>query len=372
MRQMTLWKQIVKYIREHEFRLVFVLFIVLSVLIIWQIYDRMIVKTPSVPLKTDYMTILESHQKEGHFPYRYLKDQDGRLLPIVTVTGFFRDQKTEDLYYEYINNGIKVIGVTAYKTFPKKITDPSEDKYHLSSSFDYVHNIKNWLCCMKNPDQYGFTSENKLIDISESDFYDVDDAPATKKYDVIYSCLNDQDTEEKPCPADGWNAINRNFQLAQECFPIMIQEYGLKILVMGRTKCGLEERFGQNIETIDFLPYHEFQDKLRQSRMLFVPNIYDASPRVVAESIIKGLPVLMNRKIVCGTKYVNEETGELFTDQYDIRGALDNLLKRMPTMSPKKWWSQNYGRKTAGKRFRDFLAECYPETIGQSVQEVYF
>jgi hypothetical protein len=103
-----------------------------------------------------------------------------------------------------------------------------------------------------------------------------------------------------------------------------------------------------------------------------VPNIYDASPRVIAESIIKGLPVLMNKKIVCGTKYVNEETGELFTDQYDIRGALDSLLKRMQTMSPKKWWSRNYGRKTAGKRFRDFLAGCYPETVGSSVKEVYF
>ena len=72
------------------------------------------------------------------------------------------------------------------------------------------------------------------------------------------------------------------------------------------------------------------------------------------------------------TKYVNEETGELFTDQYDIRGALDNLLKRMPTMSPKKWWSQHYGRKVSGQRLRNFLAECYPEVIGSSVQEVYF
>lgn len=372
-RHPAVWKQIVKYIREYEFRIVFVLFVIVASLIIWQMYRQFTAQRPStIPLQTEYMATLETHKKTGKFPYRYLQDQDGNLLPIVAVTGFFRDQDAENTYYEYIDHGIKVIGVTAYKTFPKPITDASEDKYHVNNPFNYVHHIKHWLCCMKNPEQYGFTSENKLVDISESDFYDVDDTPVTKKYDVIYICLNDHETEEKPCPADGWNAINRNFQLAKECFPIMIQEYGLKILVMGRTKCGLEEQFGNNIETVDFLPYHEFKEKLYQSRMLFVPNIYDASPRVIAESICKGLPVLMNRKIVCGTKYVNEETGELFTDQHDIRGALDSLLKRMPTMSPKQWWSQNYGRKVAGQRFRNFLAECYPDTVGSSVQEVYF
>lgn len=319
------------------------------------------------------MSVLEQHKTEGIFPYRYLKDEHGKLVPIVLISAFFRDDRSRDLYYDYVNNGIKVIGITAYKTFPHKITDPSEDKYHLTDGFDYVGNIKNWLCCFRDPTLMGgFTSTNHMTNISESDFYDVEVENSEKKYDLIYVCLNDHDTPDKPCPVEGWNAINRNFKMAQSCFPILINDYGWKILVVGRTNCGLEDKFGDRIETVGFLPYHEFQEKIRQSRFLFVPNIYDASPRIVAESITKGLPVLMNRNIVCGSKYITYETGELFTDENDLRYAVDALLAKEGQISPRKWWSANYGTKVSGNRMRNFIMECYPGFLDNNVQEISF
>ena len=147
--------------------------------------------------------------------------------------------------------------------------------------------------------------------------------------------------------------------------------FKLKVLVIGRLKCGLKEKYGDNIELLDYMPYHEFQAKLKESRFLFVPNIYDASPRVVSEAITKDIPVLMNMNIVCGAKYINYETGEFFTDEHDIRLSLKKLLAKKDKISPKNWWKTHYSRKKAGKKFRDFLYKCYPEIL-EDITEVYF
>jgi len=204
--------------------------------------------------------------------------------------------------------------------------------------------------------------------LSESDFYDADNTPIPeKKYDLIYVCLKDSDS----CPADGWNAVNRNYKLALDCFPIFIHEFNMKILVVGRVNCGLEVLYGDKIEVVDFLPYHEFQQKIRESKMLFVPNIYDASPRVISEGISKNLPVLMNRNILCGAKYINRETGEFFTDSYDIRYAVKKLLAKYNDISPKEWWIQNYSRQKSAKKLKDFLYKQYPEYL-ENVEGVYF
>ena len=98
--------------------------------------------------------------------------------------------------------------------------DESEGEYERNLDFDYTANIKNWLCCFKDKKKYGFTDYNNIMDISESDFYDIDSDPKLdKKYDFIYICNKDSDS----CPLNGWNAVNRNFDLALKCFPIMIR-----------------------------------------------------------------------------------------------------------------------------------------------------
>jgi glycosyltransferase involved in cell wall biosynthesis len=314
----------------------------------------------------EYMTTLESHSKEKNFPFRYFVDETGKVVPLVAVTSFFREDAARLKYEEYVKNGIPIIGITAYKSFPKPIKDGSADDYTGDQKFDYPGKIRDWLCCFCNPGEYGFTVLNNMVDISESDFYDADtDEPIKKKYDVIYSCPDD----DKSCPADGWNAVNRNFDLALKCFPIMINDYGLNILVIGRTGCKLEEKFGKRIETVDFLPFHDFQQKLRESRILFVPNVADASPRVVAEAMIKDVPVLMNENIMCGSKYVVNETGELFTDETNVGEALDRILKGNKT--PKKWWKNNYSVKSSSLKLQKFVADAYPNMF-DDVKEIKF
>jgi hypothetical protein len=222
---------------------------------------------------------------------------------------------------------------------------------------------------MKNIKLYNFNDNHKILDISESDFYDIeaDNMKKNKVYDFIYICNKDHGDS---CPLDGWNAINRNYNLALKCFPIMVKEYKLKGLCVGRIGCDLSE-YGDSITTTGFLPWQELQDKMRQSKFLFLPNIYDASPRVVAECLIKDLPVLMNNNIICGFKYITPETGEYFIDEHNIRNALDVLLPKINNnlISPKKWWAENYGVERSSIKLRDFLYQHHPKIL-ENVKKV--
>jgi hypothetical protein len=336
-------------------------------------FTNAVKKNTTTTYNVSYLETLEKHRNEGnHFPFRYTQDEKGQILPLVFVTAFFRDDKERTMFQEYIDNGIKVVGITAYKTFPKPITDVTGDSETSGDSFKYYDRINHWLSCFKNPMDYGLDPKiHHLANISESDFYDAEDESMRreKKYDIIYVCLNDT---EGSCQMDGWNAINRNFKLALACLPILIEEMNLRVLIIGRENCGLEKLYGDRITIMGFLPYHEFQDKLRESRVLFVPNIYDASPRVVAESLIKGLPVLMNRSIVCGSKYVVPETGELFTDDNDIRHHARKLMERLSSMDTAAWWKQHYSRASSAKKMRNIIAGWFPNGAFDSVQEIYF
>ena len=313
--------------------------------------------------------LLDKSQQK--FPYRFLKDENNNIIPIVALTAFFRNDEDKKLYYSYLNADIKVIGVTAYKTFPIKIRDVAEDTYHIKDDFNYIDNIKVWLACVKNLELYNFDQiKNITIDISESDFYNTDYTIRNKIYDFIYICNKDKDCNE--CSMNGWNAINRNYELALKCFPIMINEYKLKGLCVGRIGCDLSQ-FGDNITITDFLPYNELQEKMRESKFLFLPNIYDASPRVVGESLTKGLPVLMNQNIICGFKYITKETGEYFIDEHNIRNALDNLIYKLSNnlYTTRKWWEKNYGIEKTSKKLRNFLYLQYPEIL-ENITQVSF
>lgn len=356
--------------------LLLLLFVCVIVLCVFFIYNKYILEADEIEPFTansveEYLPRLEEKRKERPFPFRFMQNKDGKLLPIVFVSAPFRDDNAKELYLEFVRNGVVIIGITAYKSFPKLIRDNTEGDYHLKDDFDYVKNIKNWLCCFNNPKQYGLDPEvNNIIDMSESDFYDIDMSNTPKKYDILYSCPDED--ESKSCNKNGWNAINRNFDLFLRCLPILVYEYKLKICIVGRSGCGLEEKYGSHIERNDFLNYFEFQDKMKQSRFLIIPNIYDASPRVVTEAISKGLLVLMNRTILCGSKYITHDTGELFTDEHDIRYALDRLLEKEHSVNPREWWTKNYGKSHSAKRLRDFIVKCYPGKFDNEIEMSMF
>ena len=68
------------------------------------------------------------------------------------------------------------------------------------------------------------------------------------------------------------------------------------------------------VKVVPFLAFDAFQKEMQKCRFLFVPNIADASPRVITEAICYNMPVLVNRNILGGWHYVEPGvTGEFFT-----------------------------------------------------------
>ena len=342
-----------------------VLLIFLVLLVIFYFFCNPLLQPFSINSnsKSDITTYIQQFNDKDHriFPFRYFTDGSDNVLPIVAVTGPFRDDKAKHRFNEYKEKGIHIFGITAYKSFPNnKMFGEEEGEYERKDDFNYVGEIKNWLCCFSNKETYGFSIFNNVVDISESDFYNAETEDKVKvkdkKYDFIYICNKDDDK----CPLKGWNAINRNFDLALKCFPILCNELQMKGLIVGRVGCGLEKEYGDKMEVVDWLDWHILQEKMRESKILFVPNVYDASPRVIAECITKGVPVLMNRKILCGSKYITYETGELFTDEIDLKSAVTTLQNRMFKISPKRWWSENYSQERSQKNLQKFIADAFP------------
>lgn len=322
-------------------------------------------------LTPELNTYIQIFKNKEHrmFPFRYFTDISNNVLPIVAVTAPFREDVAKKRYYEYKEKGIHIFGITAYKSFPNnKLFGEEEGEYERKDDFDYVGEIKNWLCCFKDKTKYGFSMFNNVVDISESDFYDTEkNSNTAKKYDFIYICNKDDDK----CPLKGWNAINRNFDLALKCFPVLCNEFHMKGLIVGRVGCGLEKEYGNKLEVVDWLDWHVLQEKMRESKILFVPNVFDASPRVVAECITKNIPVLMNRNILCGSKYITYETGEFFSDEVDLKIAVMNLQNRIYKISPGKWWSENYSQERSQKKLHQFLSAAFPGIL-DSVSDVKF
>jgi len=291
------------------------------------------------------------------FPFKNLRSQDGTVLKIIALTAPFRSDEHKKQYHSMKQQGCLFIGVSSYLEFPGKIINPHDDQYYNQSHDDYYTLTSAWLHCFRHPNNYIPKYIPKML-LSESDFANSDvlkpEVPPQKDYDIIYLCLNDSDTE---C-IEGWQAYNRNWTLAKKCFSLLCQQMDLKILIVGRTKCTVD-KCSSNITTIDFLPYWDFVNKIKKARILFVPNVSDASPRVVTESLCCDLRILMNYDIVGGWKYVNQFTGEYFHDEHDFIDKLRVLLNKYDSYKPREWFVENYGTKNSGKKLLGFLKDNY-------------
>jgi hypothetical protein len=76
------------------------------------------------------------------------------------------------------------------------------------------------------------------------------------------------------------------------------------------------------IETCGELPWHELMARLTQARVAFFPNVLDASPVFLTEALCLDVPIVVNRRILGGWKYVRPGTGRFFTDENDVTGAV--------------------------------------------------
>ncbi len=306
------------------------------------------------------------------FPFRNMFDQNGNKLNIILITAPFRGPDHDAMYEELKNQIPKLnfMGISSYCEFPGKLSNPFDSRYHEEKNHVYETMVTSWLNCFRNPAKYINPKFNlPMLDLSESDLRDGNsnkpDQTIKKEYDFIYICLKDNDQ----C-TPGWQSYNRNWELAKKCLDVMCGKYKLKGAIVGRENCEFSNLCSGIVKVHPFLDYHSFQKELQKAKFLFVPNIADASPRVITEAMCYDLRLLVNYNILGGWKYVTPETGELFNDEGDFDMALDKLIKNMDTYKPRQYFLDNYGKEKSGKKLAQFVKKNYNNVVVPSADKL--
>lgn len=302
------------------------------------------------------------------FPFKNLYDDNGNKLNIILIAAPFREKTHEDLYNDYKNKGLLFCGISSYLDFPNEINNPYEDNFHKERNHRYVDMTDAWLHCFQKPEYIEPFRNIPHMLLTEADLKDVKNVevkPVKKEYDFMYVCLQDNDKCEP-----GWQSYNRNWELAKECLEVMCERFKLKGVLVGRQNCKFSDKCDGIVKTYSFLPYNEFQELLQKCKFIFVPNIYDASPRVITEAICYDIPVLVNKNILGGWhNVVPSVTGEFFTNKDDIVDAIIKL--KSTTYTPRKWFMENRGREKSGEKLAKFLIKSFPSISNKSMKYAY-
>jgi glycosyltransferase involved in cell wall biosynthesis len=206
-----------------------------------------------------------------------------------------------------------------------------------------VRACEAWAHCFRDPDRYLPPGPPRML-VSGSDFVQERavwrevhaDGRRPKRWDLVYSCL------------PTWlNELQKNWDLGRVC-AIRLAQAGARIAIVGRTGApGLPCH--PNIDYLPQLPWGEFVRVTAAARVAFLPNWCDASPRVITEALAADVPVLVNRQILGGWKYVAPQTGAFFDDESDVVEAFFAVLDG--PMQPRDWLlTSGYGRDGAARR----------------------
>lgn len=294
------------------------------------------------------------------FPFKNTFDDQGKKLNVILIAAPFRSSEDVDQYNAYKKQGLEFAGISSYLDFPNPIKNPYEDQYHVIQKHNYPGMVTTWLNCFRKEGYTDKISHLPNILLTEADLKDVKnvkiDSSIKKEYDFLYCCLPDNDQ----C-TPGWQSYNRNWDLAKKCLEVMCSQFRLKGVLVGRKGCEFTNQCDGIVKVVPFLKYDEFQKEIQKCKFLFVPNISDASPRVITETMCYNIPVLVNRDILGGWHNVIPSiTGEFFTNENDIALSITNMLKNYSQYQPRKWYEENRGKEISGKKLANFLIENYP------------
>jgi hypothetical protein len=260
------------------------------------------------------------------------------------------------IFHALKKQGYLMIGISSFGHYPfiEESDVIHNDRSAMLQKEEHQQIMKQmdcWLTCSKKPVLYDVPQ----ILFSESDCHfnpeTLKPKGLTKKHDVLYISGSDGQ----------FHQYHKNWKLAQECFKKM-SDAGLSALVVGRNAPN-----GFDLPGISYTPYlkwHELLDTMEESRVMFVPNGSDASPRIMTESLCKGTPILVNKHIFGGWKYVNNLTGAFFESQDDVMAQLTHVLKS--TYDTRSWFLDSYypnGESIKLKELKNLIASLCNGTI---------
>ncbi|MEO6501524.1 MAG: hypothetical protein ABIQ09_06390 [Jatrophihabitantaceae bacterium] len=286
------------------------------------------------------------------WPFLGLTDEYGRdfgWCGLVGPVGAESELRQLDL----ITRTRRLLGFTAFLRFP------SQPPLGVPSAHPEA-----WAHCFRSPDDLLPATVPRVF-LPLSDFTDpllvspeAVGAAAAYEYDFAYVCQAGSASEQ----VKGW-------ELARRCLPILVGDLGLRGLLVGRAEIpGLEDlsRAGR-LEVVDELPWPELMRRFAASRFLFVPNGPDPAPRVIAEALLMGTPVLVNRNILGGWHQVNPFTGAFFESEADVAAGARRCLTEWT--SPRRWFAAHLGPLRSGARLAELVRMVDPQA--RSVRRVH-
>ncbi len=316
----------------------------------------------------DYFKIIE------RYAFQPVTTNTGEYVNVIMVRSPYRGTDDEDLY-NYYKDEILFLGISSFESFPLQSPNPYSAKYE--SSY-YLNMFPGFLHMMHQPQEH-FPSNVKTILMSQSDFNLEEPYSFGQKqlqneeiiYDFVYSG-GDQDVETD---CVGWASYNKNFSFVREALEVMCSdEFNVTgVLVANKNKantkaCTIPSSCEGKIIQTTFLDQPQFFKYLSQARWAFLPQICDASPRVSTQALSMNKPLLMNRNIMGGWKYLKEGvTGEEFNDIHDfkaqLRKILDNTRGKDNPYKPLEFVRENYGNAIAGKQLLEFITSHFGDRI---------
>ena len=327
--------------------------------------------------------IVVNYSKSGNVPvmkrpflnlYCVMKDGTEKASNIVFITHHFTRDDCETDYNKYKSEGILFLGLSSYSQFPGQIVNPHDvlnDPKHKAYTYDYFKLTRGWCSVFREPmNQQIFPKDYPRINMAESDFANYEqhlpDPDVKKEYDFIYICLKDGDKKEgdEECPIL-WQGFLRRYNVAKKIIDIMCKKYKLRGLLIGREGCNPIPNCHELIEYTGFQEYSTFIKNFNKCRFILTCSVEDASPRTMTEAICFNLPVLVNKHILGGWQYVNNETGEFFDGENidTFEPVLDKFIKKLNNneYTPRDWFIKNYGKYNSGKKLLDFVKSVFKE-----------
>jgi hypothetical protein len=276
---------------------------------------------------------------------RFIVDSSGRDTGFAMLRRGVR--RGERDAFEQLAADHRMIGFTHYGPFPlhhggylpRLKPKPAEQGWNRPE----VVACEAWAHCFRDPDRYLPPDRPRML-ISGSDFVSEKSVWAAgygegrpaKRWDLVYSCL------------PTWlNELQKNWDLGKSC-ALRLADAGVRIVIAGRAGVpGIPHH--PNIDCVPQLPWDSFMRVMASARAAFLPNWWDASPCVLTQALALDIPVLVNREILGGWKYVTPETGVFFDDESDVVDAFFTLLNT--PVHPRDWLIANgYGQHATARR----------------------
>ena len=270
------------------------------------------------------------------WPFAFVSGSDGAGVGWAVVHSRVVSPDRQEQFAALRRAGYRFAGMTSDVTFPA-LDGPD----HL----DYASVCEAWCHCFRDPEAHLPADVPRAL-VSDSDFTDpVTLSPSRRgsaPYDFVYVGASEP-----------WKRKAKNWDLARRCLPRLARA-GHRGLVIGVEP----EETWPGVTFVPWLARPEFLACLGSARFLFAPNEGDASPKVLAEALCLDVPVLVNRRILGGWKYVNAFTGAFFEDEHDVASGAQRCAGI--TGSPRAWFCAHHGPYHAGRRVLGLLRTVDP------------